>query len=709
MASTIGTAYVQIAPSAKGISGSISAALGGEATAAGKAAGSSIVGALKGVIAAAGIGKMLKDTLMEGANLQQSIGGVETLFKDNADVVKRYAEDAYKTAGLSANQYMEAVTSFSASLLQGLGGDTAAAAESANMAITDMSDNWNKFGTDSQSVMNAYQGFAKQNYTMLDNLKLGYGGTKAEMERLLADAEKLTGVKYDISNLDDVYHAIHAIQEDLGVTGTTALEAAETFSGSFASMKSAAQNLMGQLALGEDIMPALTALGETVQTFLVGNLFPMIGNVLTGLPEIIKGALAGIVSALNIVAENADMILQQGIDFVTQLVLGIAQAIPALLEAAANLLVAFGEALMSADWGQIATDLINGLKEAMDTASSTVFAESNIVDMISDGIQNKLPLVLEKGVEIIGSVADGILKNIPTAITAIGNVLSQLLQWIMQSLPEFLAKGVELIGHMAKGIIQNLPEIVAAIVNVITQLIATLLSNMPQFLAKGIEIITNVATGILNNLPTIISAITTIITNLIQTIAQNFPQFLAKGIELIGQVASGIINAIPQVLNAARQCVQNAADAFRNHDWGSVGRGIIDGIKNGISAGASAIASAARSAAQSALNAAKSFLGINSPSKVFREQVGMGISEGIAYGITDEVKTVQNAVREITDKASADFNVNGRIEASGQSQSAPGSITINVYGAEGQDERVLAKKIEEIMAFRIAQRGAVFA
>lgn len=709
MASTIGTAYVQIAPSAKGISGSISAALGGEATAAGKAAGTSIVGALKGVIAAAGLGKVLKDTLLEGANLQQSIGGVETLFKNNADTVKQYAEDAYKTAGLSANQYMEAVTSFSASLLQGLGGDTAAAAESANMAITDMSDNWNKFGTDSQSVMNAYQGFAKQNYTMLDNLKLGYGGTKAEMERLLADAEKLTGVKYDISNLDDVYHAIHAIQEDLGVTGTTALEAAETFSGSFASMKAAAQNLMGQLALGEDIMPALTALGETVQTFLVGNLFPMIGNILTGLPEIIKGALSGLVGALNFVAENADIILQQGIDFVTQLVLGIAQAIPALLEAAANLLIAFGEALMTADWAQIATDLITGLKEAMDTASSTVFAESNIVDMISDAIQNKLPLILEKGVAIISSVADGIVQNIPAAITAIGNVLSQLLAWIIQSLPEFLAKGVELIGHMAKGIAQNLPEIVQAITNVITQLISTLLSNMPQFLAKGIEIIKNVATGILNNLPTIISAITTIITNLIQTIAQNFPQFLAKGIELIGQVASGILNAIPQVLNSARQCVQQAAEAFRNHDWGSVGRGIIDGIKNGISAGASAIASAARSAAQSALNAAKSFLGINSPSKVFREQVGMGISEGIAYGITDEVKTVQNAVREITDKASADFNVNGRIEASGQSQGAPGSIIINVYGAEGQDERVLAKKIEEIMAFRIAQRGAVFA
>ena len=205
-------AYVQIIPSAQGIKGKITEALGGEAEGAGKSAGLKIAGAIKAAIVAAGIGKVVKDALNEGAALQQSIGGVETLFKESADVVRKYANEAYETAGLSANAYMEQVTSFSASLLQSLGGDTRQAADAANQAIIDMSDNANKMGTDISSIQNAYQGFAKANYTMLDNLKLGYGGTKEEMERLLADAQKLTGIKYDIGNLNDVYGAIHAIQ-----------------------------------------------------------------------------------------------------------------------------------------------------------------------------------------------------------------------------------------------------------------------------------------------------------------------------------------------------------------------------------------------------------------------------------------------------------------------------------------------------------------
>ncbi len=291
MATELGKAYVQIIPSAKGISGAIQGAIGGEAEAAGKSAGSSLVSNLMSVvtkaIATAGIGKLFVSTLMEGANLQQSLGGIETLFKGSADKVKAYANQAYKTSGLSANAYMENVTSFSASLLQSLGGDTDKAADIANMAMVDMSDNANKMGTDMGRIQDAYQGFAKQNYTMLDNLKLGYGGTKTEMERLLADAQKLTGVKYNIDNLSDVYEAIHAIQDSLDITGTTAKEAAVTFSGSFASMKAAAQNVLGKLALGEDIGPSLQALAESTSTFLLDNFIPMIKNILKGLPIII--------------------------------------------------------------------------------------------------------------------------------------------------------------------------------------------------------------------------------------------------------------------------------------------------------------------------------------------------------------------------------------------------------------------------------------
>lgn len=302
MATELGQAYIQIMPSARGIKDMIKKELGSEIPQAGQEAGESLsskmLSVAKKAIAAAGIGKFFSASLTEGANLQQSLGGIETLFKGSADTVKKYANEAYKTTGLSANAYMENVTGFSASLLQSLGGDTRKAADVANMAMIDMADNSNKMGTSMDRIQDAYQGFAKQNYTMLDNLKLGYGGTKTEMQRLLADAQKLTGVKYDINNLSDVYQAIHAIQENLDITGTTAKEAATTFSGSFASMKAAAQNVLGKLALGEDIMPSLHQLFETVKTFLVGNLIPMVWNVLKGIPQVLAAALGELMHTL---------------------------------------------------------------------------------------------------------------------------------------------------------------------------------------------------------------------------------------------------------------------------------------------------------------------------------------------------------------------------------------------------------------------------
>ena len=302
MATEIAQAYVQLIPSARGITGKIQSILDPEASAAGQSAGqslgSSLVSVMTKVIAAAGIGKAFSAAISEGAALQQSLGGIETLFKGSADKVKGYANEAYKTTGLSANAYMENVTGFSASLLQSLGGDTNKAAETANMAMIDMSDNANKMGTSMESIQMAYQGFAKQNYTMLDNLKLGYGGTKQEMERLLNDAQKLTGVKYDINNLSDVYNAIHAIQENLDITGTTAKEAASTFSCSFESMKAAAQNVLGKLALGENILPSLHALLKTTSTFLFDNFLPMVGNIFSGLGLVLTEGISQISSQL---------------------------------------------------------------------------------------------------------------------------------------------------------------------------------------------------------------------------------------------------------------------------------------------------------------------------------------------------------------------------------------------------------------------------
>lgn len=319
MATELAQAYVQIIPSAKGISGSIQNQLDPEASAAGHSAGNKIGAGLKVALVAAtaaigvAVGKVISDSISEGAKLQQSLGGVETLFKDSAGMVKKYANEAYKTVGLSANDYMENVTGFSASLLQSMGGDTKKAAKVANMAMVDMGDNANKMGTNMGDIQNAYQGFAKQNYTMLDNLKLGYGGTKTEMERLLADATKLTGVKYDMDNLGDVYSAIHEIQEELDITGTTAKEANETFAGSFAAMGAAYKNVLGKLSIGENIDADLKALAQTVSTFLFGNFLPMVGNVLKALPGAIK----------TFIAEAGPLFLKAGQDFISNLGKGL--------------------------------------------------------------------------------------------------------------------------------------------------------------------------------------------------------------------------------------------------------------------------------------------------------------------------------------------------------------------------------------------------
>ena len=280
---------------------------------------SSISGKLKTLAATVAIPVTIVATAVvggavtEGAALEQSIGGVETLFKENASVVKANADAAFKTAGLSANEYMSQVTSFSASLLSSLGGDTAKAAEVADMAMIDMADNANKFGTDMESIQNAYQGFAKQNYTMLDNLKLGYGGTQEEMQRLLQDASKISGVKYDISNLSDVYSAIHVIQNELGVTGTTAKEAGQTFSGSFSAMKAATKNLLGNMAIGGDVTGSMEQLVDSASTFLFDNAVPMIGRVFSSLPRVVKTGVKKAVPKIKTLGRDIVVGLKDGL------------------------------------------------------------------------------------------------------------------------------------------------------------------------------------------------------------------------------------------------------------------------------------------------------------------------------------------------------------------------------------------------------------
>ena len=436
-------AYVQIVPSAEGIQGKITEALGGEPAAAGDAAGQSLgaqlVGTLKKVIAAAGIGKIISESINLGGALQQSLGGVETLFKDSADTVKEYAAQAYRTVGLSANDYMEQTTSFAASLLSSVSQDTNAAAQLANMAMVDMADNANKMGTDMQDIQNAYQGFAKQNYTMLDNLKLGYGGTQAEMQRMLNDATKISGVKYDLGNLADMYSAIHIIQQEMDITGTTAKEAATTLTGSFAAMKAAAENVMGNWSTGADLTEPLQALADTAQTFLVDNLLPMIGNVLAGIPEIVY----------SLVPE----LLQTGTELLSSLAQGFTEGIPEFFSTALPQLLAF-----------------------------------------TDQLRNNASSFVDAGLNLITQLLNGLIAGLPDLIAYVPDIIINICGIINDNMPKILAEGVSIIVQLVVGIVKAVPDLLANWKKIL-QAVLSVISAI-NWLNIGKTILTGVANGV---------------------------------------------------------------------------------------------------------------------------------------------------------------------------------------------------------------------
>jgi phage-related protein len=497
MATDLGKAYVQIIPSARGISGMISNELGGEAMSAGTQSGSKFGGALVGmakrVIGAAAIGKIIKDSIFQGGQLEQSLGGVETLFKDSSDKVKQYAAKAFETSGISANEYMQNVTSFSASLLQSLGGNTSKAADVADMAMRDMSDNANKFGSDMESIQNAYQGFAKDNYTMLDNLKLGYGGTKSEMQRLLADATKLTGVKYDINNLSDVYNAIHAIQGKLDITGTTAKEASETLEGSFNSMKAAFKDFQGALTTGGDINATLSNLVQTTGTFLFKNLVPMVGRlvgnlglvILQGIPKLINALNPAIDQIFTWLKSNFPRILQQGSELVGNLILGIINAWPELLSAAGNLLNSFVQFVLSnlpAIWEtgkNLFFKLVDGIINVLPQIGETAL---KIITEFINYVTNNLPQILQSGIKILTELVNGIIQRLPMIGATVLKIAALFLATLLEKLPDILAMGVKLIVFLVKGIFSMLSEINNTMGN-ITKTIIDAVKNVDLFSA----------------------------------------------------------------------------------------------------------------------------------------------------------------------------------------------------------------------------------
>ena len=590
-----------------------------------------------------------KASLDSVASLEQNLGGIETLFKDSADIVIENAKRAYKTAGMSANEYMQNVTSFSASLLQSLSGNTKAAAEVADMAMTDMSDNANKMGTSMELIQNAYQGFAKQNYTMLDNLKLGYGGTKTEMERLLSDAQKLTGVKYDINSLSDVYNAIHAIQNSLGITGTTAKEAASTIEGSMNSAKAAWDNFLNGTISAEDFADTISIAAENI-TKNLGEIVPRLASTI---PELGRNIYEMIVSSFD---QNGAGIAQAGIELINNLASGLSEAAPKVTGSA----------------GKIVSDLMTG-------------------------IQNAAPQMLSSAADLIASFAQGIGEQLPTLIPQAMNMIVTLADAVIANIPKIAQAGVSILVGLVSGIINGLPTLIEEGPRIINEFADAIYNGIGTLLGTGLAMIVELGKGIINNMPLIIQNAGEILKAIINVfslssmlnLGKKLIESLAKGMEAVGhaiktalsnigktgleaiknlkwsQVGKAIITFISTSLRSGASLAVNALksvgtlamNAFKSINWGTVGKAVITGIANGITGAAGAIVTAAKNAAKKALDAAKNFLGIHSPSTVFRDQVGKNMALGVGLGFeknvpVDEIsKSLDNAVDDIRSKA----------------------------------------------------------
>ncbi|WP_179395728.1 phage tail protein [Lacticaseibacillus absianus] len=630
MATELGQAYVQIMPSAKGISGMLKKQLDPEAESAGTSAGGKIGAGMKIAVAAGAAAagavmvKTISASLAEGAKLQQSLGGVETLFKSSADKVKDYANQAYRTAGLSANDYMENVTSFSASLLQSMGGNTAKAADKANMAMVDMSDNANKMGSNIGDIQNAYQGFAKQNYTMLDNLKLGYGGTQDEMKRLLTDATKITGVKYNMSNLSDVYSAIHAIQGKLNITGTTAKEAASTFSGSFDSMKAAASNVLGKLSLGMDIGPDLQALAGTVSTFLFQNFIPMVTNILKALPG----------------------------------------AVVTFVQTAAPQFIAAGMKLLS----QLSSGFTTGMPEFISRLGDIQFA-------IQEWLAAKLPTFLSAGVKILTNIANGIMQSLPQLISTASSMVIMFIGFLMQNLPKILNAGKDLLLGLVDGIIKNLPAIGKSAISAVARFLNVLEANYPKYAKSGMQILGQLVSGILQRLPKLISAVATLIKQFLAVVVQHLPQILVMGGKLLLSLIAGLIKSMPKLVGQVGKIGTSIINGLKKINLLDVGKNLIKGLWSGISNMAGWIISKIQGFGKGVLGSLKSFFKIHSPSRVMRDEIGRYLVEGLGVGIEryagsayDAMQSLGAGIQDRVPSLNMDYGTTGSLATSAVQQ-----------------------------------------
>ena len=625
-----------------------------------------------GALAALGTGAVMigKQALESYANYEQLVGGVDTLFKESSKTVQNYANNAYKTAGLSANKYMETVTSFSASLLQSLNGDTKKSAEYADQAIIDMSDNANKMGTSMEMIQNAYQGFAKQNYTMLDNLKLGYGGTKEEMQRLLEDAEKLTGKKYDISNFADVTQAIHAIQTEMGITGTTAKEASTTIEGSVNSMKSAWGNLLVGIAddnadfeqlisnfvdsvvtVGNNVIPRIKTIIDGIGKLVTGLVKEFLPSLLKEIPDLIKSLLPSLIVAFQSLLESVISILPDLVnaflDIIPQLVDAILGLLPMLIDAGlkiiSSLIVGIGKALP-----QIVVSIIQVINQIVYTLVE------NIPTLIESAIQffmaivQAIPLLIEalseNLIEIINTIVYGLIDALPQVLDGAITLLMAIVEAIPTIIDALVTNLPRIIQTVLEAVVDNIPKLLDAAIKFFTAIIEAIPTIIKMLIANLPKIISIITTTLVNNLPLLIKASVQLYMGLVKAIPKIIIELVKNLPQIITAIVEGLIEGVPELLN--------------------VGIDFVKGIWEGISGSLQWIKNKISSWVGDVVSFCKKILGINSPSKVMADNVGKYMAMGIGEGFENKMSDVSS---QMADAIPTNFDVNSSINGASAS------------------------------------------
>lgn len=694
--------------------------------------------------------KLGKEVISAYADYEQLVGGVKTLFGTETSSVEEYAksvgksvdevrdeynsllnaqqkvmndaDNAYKTAGLSANEYMETVTSFSASLIASLNGDTEAAANKANQAIIDMADNANKMGTDMSMIQSAYQGFAKQNYTMLDNLKLGYGGTKTEMERLLADASEIAGVEFSIDSYADIVDAIHIIQTQMGITGTTAKEAEYTITGSINSLKSALQNLITGFGNSEADIKGLC--DNVVDGFkaVVKNITPIIGNIISALPTAVDAMIDAVGDLMPTFLTMVTNLFSEVLETLLNLLPSLVPAVMDALLTIVNTLIKNLPLIINVAT-KIITSLASGIAKSMPKLMPTIV---QVLIEVCETLIANLPMLLDTVLQIVEGLAKGILDAIPIIIDALPKVILAIINFIIGAIPQIIETGIQLFTSL----IGALPEIIEVIPLIIDGIINAIVENLPLIIDAGINLFVTLIQALPEIIEMILTAIPKIITSIIDALIDNIPLIIQTGIDLFTSLIANLPMIIMEIVKAVPQILSAIINGFSSgfSQMADVGKNLVRGLWEGIQSLAGWIWDKVSNWAGDLWSGIKNFFGIHSPSKKMA-WIGDMMMEGLANGIDETASEVLssanvmvNNLNNVFDGLSADmseiptdFNVSSATNSiNGGAKTNQGGLVLqlsigNFNNYSNEDIASLTEEIMETAGNFAKRKGVVFA